>query len=109
MNIETLTSGDKNIKPIKGDLITAHYTGYLSNGQVFDSSRTKNAPFQFSVGEGHVIKGWDQAFMNMCKGQQCRLTIPPELAYGARGAGEVIPPHATLTFDVELLDIQSKN
>ncbi|GAG12005.1 unnamed protein product [marine sediment metagenome] len=106
MNIETLKQGDNISRPTVGNLITAHYTGYLPNGQVFDSSVQKNKPFQFKVGTGQVIKGWDQAFLQMCKGQHCRLTIPPELAYGAQGAGGVIPPHATLIFDVQLLDIQ---
>ena len=91
-------------KPEKGDTVKVHYTGKLTDGTVFDSSKGRGA-FTFKVGTGQVIRGWDEGVIDMKVGEVRELVIPPNLGYGSRGAGNVIPPDATLVFEVELLEI----
>lgn len=89
-----------------GQSVSVHYTGWLTNGTKFDSSKDRDDPFEFKLGAGQVIRGWDEGVQGMKVGGVRKLTIPPQLGYGARGAGGVIPPNATLVFEVELLAIK---
>jgi FKBP-type peptidyl-prolyl cis-trans isomerase len=108
MIIEDITVGS-GAEAVAGAFISVHYTGWLFNdgvrGAKFDSSKDRGQPFEFPLGAGHVIRGWDEGFAGMKIGGKRVLTIPPEMGYGARGAGGVIPPNATLQFEVELLGV----
>ncbi|HEV8541458.1 MAG TPA: FKBP-type peptidyl-prolyl cis-trans isomerase [Verrucomicrobiae bacterium] len=105
LQMEVLTVG-KGISPETGQIAVVHYTGYLTNGSKFDSSVDRNEPFEVAVGVGQVIGGWDLALLRMRLGDKVRLTIPPNLAYGEGGIEGVIPPNATLIFEVELLEVK---
>lgn len=89
-----------------GQTVNVHYTGWLTNGTKFDSSKDRNQPFSFHLGAGEVIRGWDEGVAGMKVGGTRKLTIPPQLGYGSRGAGGVIPPNATLVFEVQLLGVK---
>ena len=102
--IEDLSVGE-GAEAVAGKHVTVHYTGWLTDGTKFDSSLDRNDPFDFPLGRGHVIRGWDEGVAGMKVGGKRKLTIPPEMGYGARGAGGVIPPNATLVFEVELLGV----
>jgi len=104
LQYEDLTLGDGD-EAATGQNVTVHYTGWLDNGDKFDSSKDRDSPFSFDLGASQVIPGWDEGVQGMRIGGSRKLTIPPELGYGAAGAGGVIPPNATLVFEVELLGI----
>ncbi len=103
--IEDVTIGEGDVASA-GQSVTVHYTGLLTDGTKFDSSKDRDDPFEFPLGGGRVIKGWDEGVQGMKVGGVRKLTIPPALGYGARGAGGVIPPNATLVFEVELLGVE---
>lgn len=103
--IEDLTVGNGD-EAVSGKRVVVHYTGWLTNGSKFDSSKDRNDPFDFRLGAGQVIRGWDEGVAGMKVGGKRKLTIPPEMGYGSRGAGGVIPPNATLVFEVELLAVK---
>ena len=104
MKIEKITPGD-GASPKRGETVTVHYTGWLTDGTKFDSSVDRNEPFSFVLGTDQVIQGWDQGVAGLRVRDKARLTIPPELAYGEQGYPGVIPPNATLVFEVELLSV----
>ena len=104
LKYDGITEGDGDIATA-GQMVTVHYTGWLTDGNKFDSSKDRNDPFKFKLGAGNVIRGWDEGVAGMKIGGTRKLTIPANLGYGAQGAGGVIPPNATLVFEVELLGI----
>ena len=105
LKIETMKEGTGAVAA-SGKKITVHYTGTLTDGKIFDSSEKRQAPFSFTLGAGQVIPGWDKGVEGMKVGERRKLTIPPALGYGERGVGSVIPPNATLVFEVELLNVE---
>ncbi len=105
LSIEDVTVGEGAVAT-PGQKVTVHYTGWLTDGAKFDSSKDRDDPFQFALGAGRVIPGWDEGVQGMKVGGTRKLIVPPTLAYGKRGAGRVIPPDATLVFEVELLDVE---
>jgi len=107
VTIETIKPGDGKTFPKSGQTVVAHYTGTLQNGKKFDSSRDRGSPFEFVIGKGQVIRGWDEGFAQMSIGQQAKLTITPDYAYGKQDVGNgLIPPNSTLIFDVELIKVK---
>ncbi|WP_177419500.1 FKBP-type peptidyl-prolyl cis-trans isomerase [endosymbiont of Lamellibrachia barhami] len=104
LKYDDLVEGDGDVAAA-GQTVSVHYTGWLTDGSKFDSSVDRNEPFSFSLGRGMVIRGWDEGVAGMKVGGKRKLTIPSQLGYGAAGAGGVIPPNATLVFDVELLSV----
>ncbi|EJU05454.1 peptidyl-prolyl cis-trans isomerase [Dacryopinax primogenitus] len=106
VTIQTLVAGDGVTFPKPGESVTLHYVGTLTNGKVFDSSRDRRLPFTVEIGEGRVIKGWDEGVPQLSLGQKAILTITPDYGYGDRGYPPIIPPGATLFFEVELLKIE---
>ncbi|XP_065569854.1 peptidyl-prolyl cis-trans isomerase Fkbp12-like [Artemia franciscana] len=106
VKVETFLAGDGVTFPKTGQKVVVHYTGTLDNGKVFDSSRTRGQPFKFTLGMGEVIRGWDEGVAQLSLGQRAKLICTPDYAYGSKGHPGVIPPNATLTFDVELLRLE---
>lgn len=105
LQIDTLAEGS-GAEATAGKTVTVHYVGTLTNGQKFDSSRDRGRGFSFTLGAGDVIRGWDEGVQGMRVGETRKLTIPPDLGYGARGFPPVIPPNSTLVFEVELLEVR---
>lgn len=105
LQIEDITIGS-GAEAVAGKTVSVHYTGWLTDGTKFDSSKDRGTPFEFPLGGGMVIKGWDEGVAGMKVGGTRKLTIPPAMGYGAQGAGGIIPPNATLVFEVELLGVK---
>jgi FK506-binding protein 1 len=105
VEIETTQDGDGATFPQPGQTVTVHYTGTLTDGTKFDSSRDRGQPFEFVIGKGQVIKGWDEGVAQLSVGQRANLTCSPDYAYGDRGYPGIIPPASTLVFDVELIGV----
>lgn len=105
VKIETLKLGNGSHAADRGDLVSVHYTGWLTTGQKFDSSVDRGTPFEFKLGQGKVIQGWEEGIRGMKVGEKRRLTVPPKSGYGSRGTGR-IPPRATLIFEVELMSVR---
>lgn len=104
--MQTISPGDGSTFPKTGQTVVVHYTGTLNDGTQFDSSRDRARPFKFRIGKGEVIKGWDVGVAQMSVGQRAKLICSPDFAYGPRGHPGIIPPNATLTFDVELIRLE---
>nr|CCQ18580.1 FKBP-type peptidyl-prolyl cis-trans isomerase [Sycon ciliatum] len=103
---EVIKPGNGTVFPQRGQKVIVHYTGTLTNGKKFDSSRDRAKPFDFVIGQGQVIRGWDEGVAKMSVGERAKLTCSPDYAYGDRGFSGLIPPNSTLIFDVELLEIR---
>ncbi|XP_051914203.1 peptidyl-prolyl cis-trans isomerase FKBP1A-like [Hippocampus zosterae] len=106
VQIETIKQGDGQTFPKKGQRVVVHYIGTLENGKVFDDSRGRGKPFKFKIGNQEVIRGWEEGVAQMSVGQRAKLICSPDYAYGSKGHPGIIPPNATLTFDVELLRLE---
>ncbi|GJQ76299.1 FK506-bp2 [Trypoxylus dichotomus] len=104
--VEQISPGDGQTFPKTGQTVVVHYTGTLENGTKFDSSRDREVPFKFRIGKGEVIRGWDEGVAQLSVGQRAKLICSPDYAYGSRGHPGIIPPNATLIFDVELLKVE---
>merc|ERR1712045_420561 len=105
VDIETMKEGDGATFPAKGQKVTCHYTLTLTNGKKIDSSKDRGEHFSFKIGKGEVIQGWDQGLAKMSVGQRAKLTVSPDMGYGAKGIPGTIPPNSTLVFDVELIKV----
>ncbi|XP_054465037.1 FKBP prolyl isomerase 1Aa [Anoplopoma fimbria] len=107
VEIETITPGDGQTFPKKGQRVVVHYVGTLADGKVFDSSRSRGKPFKFKIGHQEVIRGWEEGVAQMSVGQRAKLICSPDFAYGSKGHPGIIPPNATLVFDVELISLEA--